>query len=104
MEKWYTIKKLFRSKYEKENIEGNNVLIAPNAINRSKAVERLKNRMSIYTILSSHAKGAVKDTHMGVTQSENHYNSGKKGVFFSHYQTLQRRGEHAFYGMPKVRK
>ena len=44
---------------------------------------RKKNRMSIYTILSSHAKGAVKDTHMGVTQSENHYNSGKKGVFFS---------------------
>ncbi len=36
--------------------------------------------MSIYTILSSHAKGAVKDTHMGVTQSENHYNSGKKGA------------------------
>lgn len=96
--------KIRKGSYYPAIISGNNVLIAPNAINRSKAVERLKNRMSIYTILSSHAKGAVKDTHMGVTQSENHYNSGKKGVFFSHYHTLQRRGEHAFYGMPKVRK
>ncbi|MFM1524486.1 MULTISPECIES: hypothetical protein [Helcococcus] len=96
--------RIIKGLYYPAIIKGNNVLISPISIKRDTAVRRIKSGLSTYTILAVHAKGIVKETGLGVTHSENHYSSGRKGVFFSHYHTLKRRGEHSFYGLPKIRR
>lgn len=87
--------------YYKAYIYDKNVFIAINSrISKVSAVNRLKSGLSIYTYTSKLAKSAVKATGLGCTKKEISDLKGK--IRFWHYHTAKRRGEHAFYGLPKI--